>query len=167
MDFKDAFNILIDNEGKLSLDKNDRGNWTSGAVGHGELKGSKYGISAMSYPTLDIAKLTLEDAAIIYKRDFWDVMDLDDLSLISFDMFDTAVNSGISKAIKLLQQTVGTKADGLLGHETIQAASSFNPTLLKKNYNANRLLFMTSLSSWDHNSEGWAKRIAHNLLLEY
>lgn len=167
MDFKTAFNILIDNEGELSLDKNDRGNWTSGAIGHGQLKGSKYGISAMSYPHLDIANLTLEDASKIYKIDFWDVMHLDSFPLISFDLFDTAINSGISKAIKLLQQTVGTNPDGVLGPQTLKAVSSFSPLLFRKNFNAYRLMYMSNLSTWDHNSEGWAKRIVHNLLLEY
>lgn len=165
MNFEEAFKLLIGNEGKLSLDREDRGNWTKGIVGVGELKGSKYGISAMSYPYLNISDLTLEQAAAIYKRDFWDKIKLDSFPIISFDMFDTAVNSGISVAIKLLQETVGSNPDGILGQQTIQAVNSYDPITLKKNYNARRLLFMTSLSSWSHNGKGWARRIANNLLL--
>ena len=33
-------------EGGLSLDPNDRGNWTGGKKGSGELRGTKYGIAA-------------------------------------------------------------------------------------------------------------------------
>ena len=40
-------------EGTLSLDPTDTGNWTGGAVGRGTLVGTKYGISAASYPTLE------------------------------------------------------------------------------------------------------------------
>lgn len=164
MTFEDCFALLISNEGKLSMDRNDRGNWTSGAVGHGELKGSKYGISAMSYPTLDITNLTLEDAKEIYKRDYWYKVDLDKLpSSISFDMFDISVNSGITTAIKLLQKTVGSTPDGILGQQTIQKTNSYGP-LLRQHLNANRLFYYTSLTSFDKQGKGWVNRIAHNLL---
>ncbi|UOF79329.1 lysozyme [Caudoviricetes sp.] len=165
MDFDTAFDLLISNEGKLSMDRKDRGNWTSGAVGVGELKGSMYGISAMSYPTLDIKNLTLSDAKVIYKRDFWDQMKLSLLPPeICFDMFDTAVNSGVGRAIKLLQKTVGTAEDGIIGSKTISLSHSTED--LSKKFNGNRLLFMTNLSTWADQGKGWARRIAHNLLLE-
>ena len=61
MNFERAFEKLIDHEKGLSLDPKDRGNWTTGVIGKGELKGTKYGVSAMSYPHLDIRNLTLEN----------------------------------------------------------------------------------------------------------
>src|SRR5690554_3598272 len=57
-----VFERLIGHEGKFTDVRGDRGNWTSGRVGAGELKGTKYGISAMSYPHLDIKAITLEQA---------------------------------------------------------------------------------------------------------
>lgn len=164
MIFEECFNLLISNEGELSLDRNDRGNWTSGAVGHGELKGSKYGISAMSYPTLDIASLTLKDAKEIYERDYWYKANIDKLpSIISFDMFDISVNSGITTAIKLLQRTIGSTPDGILGQQTLQKTNSYGP-LLRQHLNANRLLYYTSLSSFSSQGKGWVNRVANNLL---
>lgn len=164
MIFEDCFNLLISNEGVLSLDRNDRGNWTSGAVGHGKLRGSKYGISAMSYPHLDIAKLTLEDAKAIYRKDYWDKLQLDAIpDNIDFDMFDIAVNSGISIAIKLLQKTIGSTPDGILGQNTLNKTNSYGP-LLRQHLNANRILYYTSLSSWNTQGKGWANRIANNML---
>lgn len=41
-------------------DRNDKGNWTGGRVGVGQLKGTKYGISAAAYLHLGIKSLTLE-----------------------------------------------------------------------------------------------------------
>jgi lysozyme family protein len=165
MDFNEAFIILFKNEGTLSIDKNDPGNWTSGAVGHGVLKGSKYGISAATYPDLDIPNLTIDDAKLIYKRDFWDKLKLDRLpNDISFDMFDCAVNAGISRAIKILQTTIDSKPDGIMGQDTISRSNSYG-TNLSKHYNANRLLFYTSLKIWDSQGKGWTRRIANNLLL--
>jgi lysozyme family protein len=160
MTFDEAFELLIENEGELSTDPKDSGNWTGGKVGKGVLKGSKYGISAASYPRLDIRNLTLQEAKNIYLRDFW----IDGLpEEIAFDFFDTAVNSGTSRAIKILQATVGARQDGKLGPQTLEAISNLKD--LKAKYNANRLLFMTDLSAWSSQGRGWAKRIANNLLL--
>ena len=53
-DFDKAFDIIVGVEGGFSLDPNDPGNWTGGKRGVGELKGTRWGISAKSYPHLDI-----------------------------------------------------------------------------------------------------------------
>lgn len=164
MDFNTAFDKLIDREGSYTSDYKDRGNWTTGIIGKGDLNGTKYGISAMSYPHLNIKNLSRDDAKKIYKRDFWDKMRLSDLpDDISFDMFDTAVNSGISRAVKILQKTVGSKEDGVIGNITI-SLSQLSKDGLSARYNANRLLFMTDLSVWDVYGKGWARRIANNIL---
>jgi len=161
MKFDDAFTLLIGNEGKLSIDPKDPGNWTGGKVGKGVMKGSKYGVSAASYPDLDIKNLTLQDAKDIYYRDYW----IDGVpDEIAFDLFDTSVNSGKLKAIKLLQQTVGTEIDGKLGPLTLSRCKTINN--IKAKYNANRLLFMTDCTIWESQGKGWARRIAHNLLLD-
>jgi len=121
----------------------------------------------MSYPNEDIPNLSLTRAKEIYLKDFWNVLRANELPFeITFDLFDTAVNSGVSRSIKLLQKTVGTEPDGIIGKETIKAANNFNPLLLKQYYNANRLLFMTELPGWKLQGTGWARRIANNLLLK-
>jgi len=75
MDPDERFDLIVDSvidfEGGHSLNPNDRGNWTGGKVGSGILRGTKYGISAASYPDLDIANLTIPDAKGIYYRDYW------------------------------------------------------------------------------------------------
>jgi len=161
MIFDYAFTLLVGNEGKLSIDSKDPGNWTGGKVGKGIMKGSKYGISAASYPDLDIKNLTLQDAKDIYYRDYW----IDGVpDEIAFDLFDTSINSGKTKAIKLLQQTVGTEIDGKLGPLTLSRCKTINN--IKAKYNANRLLFMTDCTIWESQGKGWARRVAHNLLLD-
>ncbi len=161
MKFDDAFNLLIGNEGKLSLDPKDPGNWTGGKVGRGIIKGSKYGVSAASYPNLDIKNITLSDAKEIYKESYW-VEGIP--NEIAFDFFDTSVNSGKSRAIRILQQTVGTTVDGNIGPKTLSAAKVTDN--IKRKFNAYRLLFMTDCAIWESQGKGWARRIAHNLLLD-
>ena len=166
MKFDEAFRILIENEGSYTNNYNDRGNWTSGVVGKGEQRGTKYGISAMSYPFLDIKNLTIDDVKKIYKKDWWDKLRLDDLpEEIAFDMFDMAVNSGISNSVKTLQKTIGTNVDGIIGPNTIKLSNQYNPIRLVAHFNAHRLLFMTNISTWDTFGKGWSRRVANNILL--
>jgi len=48
----------------------DDSNCAGSKQGRGELKGTKYGIAAKSYPHLDIKNLTLDQAKAIYMQDF-------------------------------------------------------------------------------------------------
>lgn len=165
MKFERAFEVLIGNEGGFTRDPNDRGNWTLGKVGQGELKGTKYGISAMAYPTVDIKNLSLDQARVIYKRDYWDKLNADLLpEEIRFDLFDTAVNSGVTEACRTLQRSVGVTPDGVVGTKTIAAVNLLNPQLLDKRFSAQRLLYIADLSTWPNYGRGWVRRIANNLM---
>lgn len=164
MDFDTAFERLLGNEGKLSLDPKDRGNWTSGEVDVGELKGSKFGISAMSYPKEDIRNLTKERAKEIYFRDFWNRIHADKLpDGVAFQAFDFAVNSGIETAIRKLQRALGVADDGRWGPITRAAAEQMSESDIIMRYVAERLDFWRSLSTWQHNGKGWAGRAAQDL----
>lgn len=166
MNFDKAFELIIGHEGGFTDDKRDPGNWTGGKVGVGTLKGTKYGIASNSYPSLDIKNITIDQAKAIYKRDYWDRVkaDLlpDDLRLHVFDM---AVNGGISRAVKLLQKSVGVSEDGSLGPLTLSAVNKANPFKLVLDYNANRILFYTSLSTFSTYGKGWVNRVARNMKL--
>ena len=77
--FDKAFDRLIGHEAGFTTDPKDRGNWTTGVIGKGELRGTKYGISAMTYPYLDIKNITLEYAKTLYKRDWWDALNAESM----------------------------------------------------------------------------------------
>jgi lysozyme family protein len=169
MTFDESFTLLVGNEGCFTKNSRDAGNWTGGEVGKGTLLGTKYGISAASYPALPIETLSLAQAKAIYKEDFWGKCKIDYLpESIRFDVFDTAVNSGVSRASKLLQKTAGVKEDGILGIVTLTAISklAFDPQRLDKRFNAQRILFITALSqaNWGNFGKGWMIRIANNML---
>lgn len=164
MNFDDAFARVIGHEGVLSLDPQDRGNWTSGIVGVGELRGTKYGVSAMSYPNVDIRSLTLEGAKTIFRRDFWDRVHGDELhDGVSFQLFDFAINSGIGNGIRGLQRAIGVAQDGQWGPISRAAALAMTECDTVMRLLGARLEFMTSLSSWPSQGKGWARRIARNL----
>jgi lysozyme family protein len=62
------------------------------------------GISKRAYPDLDIKSLTPETVAPIYKRDYWDRLDADNLpSPLNYVAFDCAVNQGPGEAAILMR----------------------------------------------------------------
>lgn len=168
MNFDDSFARLLDarHEGQaLSLEREDPGNWTGGEIGLGQLKGSKFGISAAAYPGEDIANLTIDRARELYRRDYWGPAGCDGMpDEVKFAVFDMAVNSGVRQAIKTLQRAVQTTPDGALGPLTLQAAQSMPAERLKTRFNAQRLAFMVGLPTWPTFSRGWILRIVDNLM---
>ena len=151
-EFDSAFERLIGHEGGYVSDQRDPGGET------------KFGVSKRSYPDLDIKSLTIEQAKAIYKRDYWDRAHCDSLHpIIAFQVFDAAVNGGIGQSIRFLQKAVGVADDGVIGPLTLAAIQRRETAELIARFNAERLEFMTKLSTWEIFSKGWARRIASNL----
>jgi lysozyme family protein len=165
MDFESSFVALLAHEGGLTMDREDRGNWTGGQIGAGVLRGTKYGISAAAYPTEDIAGLTVERAKLLYRRDYWGPAGCDLVpDAIKFDLFDAAVNSGVRAAVRMLQRSVGAVADGVLGPQTLLAVSNMDPAKALLRFNAGRLAIYVSHPAWSEYGRGWVIRVANNLM---
>ncbi|MEQ7920262.1 glycosyl hydrolase 108 family protein [Xanthomonas sp. WHRI 1810A] len=159
-----AFERVVGHEGGFSTDPKDRGNWTTGVIGQGLLNGSKFGISAMSYPDIHIKHLMIDQAKAIYKRDFWDRAKADQYDqAISYQLFDIAVNNGNGNAIRMLQRAASVVDDGQIGPESIAAVKRMSVTDVIMRLNAERLLFITKLSTWPTYGKGWSNRVAGNL----
>lgn len=161
--FTRAFAVVVGEEGGYSADAADPGNWTGGAVGQGALRGTKFGISAASYPALDIEHLTLADAQAIYRRDYWDRVQGDALPPpLALLVFDAAVNNGLERAARWLQAAVGVAEDGVIGPETVAAvaARAGDAAGLGAEFLAQRTVFMADLPTWRTFGLGWARRLA-------
>ncbi|MFZ4790826.1 MAG: glycoside hydrolase family 108 protein [Candidatus Competibacteraceae bacterium] len=118
-DFHRCINLILAEEGGLSNHPADPGGLT------------KYGISKRSYPTLDIANLTLADAQAIYHRDYWQLIHGDLLPPgLDLLLLDCAINQGPVTAAKLLQRALRIRDDGLIGPETQTAAFAAMPAIL-------------------------------------
>ncbi|AHJ87874.1 endolysin [Vibrio phage PVA1] len=164
--FYKSFERVIGHEGGYTDDPNDRGNWTSGKVGEGELKGTKFGISAMSYPHLDIKNLTLDEAQAIYFNDFWVKDGIDQLpKAMQYQMFDASINHGFRNATKMLQRAVDVADDGIIGKNTMKAVGQYDQLNLVLLFNNERLKFYTDIRTWSQYGKGWARRVAGNLKL--
>lgn len=162
--FDKAFDRVIGNEGGFQNDFDDRGNWTGGRVGIGILKGTKFGIAAMTYPYVDILNLTVDTAKEIYKRDWWDKLGMHRYRpAMQYQMFDAAINHGMRRANKMLQRAVGVTDDGIIGDKTMAAVMDTDLDDLLMLFLAERLKYFTDIRTFDKYGRGWVRRVAHNL----
>lgn len=153
MDFDQAFDRLIGNEGGYTPGEGDPGGETN------------WGISKRSYPDVDIANLTRDDAKEIYLRDFWQRGQMDQYDpAIAFQVFDMAVNSGIETAVRTLQRAADVAEDGHIGPVTVAAIRAKSTTDMLMLFIAHRLKFWTKLSTWQRFGKGWANRAADDLI---
>ena len=158
--FEKAFTIVVGEEGGFGADPRDPGNWTGGRCGIGACRGTKYGISAASYPLVDIAGLSLESAKAIYQRDYWNAVRGDELPPpLAMLVFDSAVNNGAGQAVRWLQSAAGAHVDGIMGPQTIEAVEKATAMELMSEFQSVRLVFMAGLPTWRTFGRGWARRI--------
>lgn len=156
-----AFPYVVGEEGRLSMDPLDPGNWTGGKCNVGTLLGTKFGVSAKSYPHLDIANLTLEDARVIAKNDYWDKFHGDSLlPAIALCVFDFGYNAGVHESVTLLQRALRITEDGICGPKTIGAANIAITRVLLRNFTDERMAFYQRLPGFPHEGKGWMKRAA-------
>lgn len=125
---------------------------------------TQWGISKRSYPGLNIRTLTRAQAVEIYRRDFWQRAQCDKLpKALAFQMLDAAVNHGMGNPIRWLQRAAGVADDGQIGPVTLAAVRRADENDLLLRFNAERLEFYASLSTFASFGRGWTRRVAGNL----
>lgn len=153
--------ITLKHEGGYTNNRADRGNWTSGKVGVGVLKGTKYGIAAHAYPNLDIKNLTVNDVKPIYEKDYWKPARCENLPYgVDLAVFDFAVNSGVSRSVKYLQSVVGAKQDGKAGNETVTKTAALDGKAVIQKLSAKRLSFVQGIPNFSAFIKGVSRRVA-------
>lgn len=157
MTFDEAFDALLKHEGGFSDHAADQGGKTRFGVTEAVARREGYRGDMRDYP--------LDEAKRVYQKLYWNALRLDDLrSEFRFDLFDAGVNSGVAQTVRWMQRIVGVTVDGLLGPRTLSAVNNSDAAKFLAKFNGQRLLFMTSLSTWPSFGRGWARRIAENLM---
>ena len=109
----------------------------------------------------DVKALSLEEAAKIYKKNYWNAVCCDQMPAgIDMCLFDLCVNSGAVKAIKILQAAAGLKVNGILTAQTLAAAQQNPPRELIKSICYLRLSFLQRLTIFATFGRGWSARVA-------
>lgn len=153
--FERAFTELLGHEGGYTNNPADPGGETNWGITVAVARENGY-IGTMKDMDQSVAKA-------IYAKKYWlDAFDRLPYP-VAFQVFDAAVNSGVGQAVRWLQRSVGVADDGKLGPVTLAAVTTTDPLKLVLLFNAERLMFMTNLSTWSSFGKGWARRVANNL----
>ncbi|MDT6993227.1 glycoside hydrolase family 108 protein [Burkholderia cenocepacia] len=152
--FDDAFDALIGNEGGYSNNPKDPGGETMWGVTARVARAAGY--------TGPMRELPRDTAKAIAKRLYWDPLHLDQFDArVAFQIFDANYNGG--HPVIWMQGAAGARVDGVLGPKTIAAIQATEPLRFILRWNALRLTYFTSLSTWATFGKGWTRRIAANL----
>lgn len=109
----------------------------------------------------DLKRLTVDQAGIVYRRQYWDrVLGAELPSGVDYAVFDFAVNSGWSRAAKYLQHVVGVPEDGRVGPRTLAAVYAMPAREIVNRLCDDRMAFLRRLPTWNTFGKGWSSRVA-------
>lgn len=92
---------------------------------------TKFGVAKNANPTLNIKTLTWEDTKAVYFKKYWLAASCDKLPpKVASIVFDGAINHGVARAIKFLQQAAGVALDGDIGPVTLAKISAADQNAL-------------------------------------
>ena len=161
-----SFNLVIEHEGGFTDDTRDPGN----ILPDGRPGSTMLGCTQANWESYigrkvthdEMRRLTKDDVKPLYKKRYWDAVHGDRLHKgLDYAVFDTAINSGVSRASKFIQEIVGVSADGVIGNNTLLAVGQFKDTvMLIDEYCELRLAFLKRLKTWPIYGRGWEKRVA-------
>ena len=112
-----------------------------------------------------VKHITASEVSEIYNKNYWRLVRGDSIPCgLDYAIFDFAVNSGVSRAVRYLQRLVGVNDDGIIGLVTLSAIESQAKTLLGAErliaqYCANRMAFLRSLGTFPTFGKGWTRRV--------
>lgn len=165
-DARTAILITIDlaHEGGFQDNPKDRANWTGGQVGVGTLVGTKYGITTLDMPGVDIANITSDQAVEYYTEHYWKPLysQINSQSIAN-KIFDLGVLFGVGTAVKELQLALDTPSDGVFGSATLSAVNQANSDLLLSQFQEEMIACATAIAEQNPNDApdlpDWIRRI--------
>jgi lysozyme family protein len=153
--FAESLELVLEHEGGYVDHPKDPGGATNKGVTqriYNNFRRSR-GRSAQSVMFLEAGEVEA-----IYKLQYWDAVRGDLLpSGLDYAMFDFAVNSGVSRAVKYLQGIVGVKKDGVIGAMTLGAIHDVVKTI--NTLCDWRMSFLRRLPTFLYFGKGWAARV--------
>ena len=164
-----ALRLMFGAEGGYSDSKSDSGNYLNG-----KLVGTKYGITgktlaaSLGKPSVTaerVKAISIAEAETIYRKSYWAQSGGDVLPKgLDYTVFDTGVNSGPNRAVKILQKVVGVKQDGWIGEATLAAVKAYEGGVsqLIRDYCKARMAFLMAIKGpkgWRANGRGWTIRV--------
>lgn len=160
--FEFALALVLKHEGGHVNDKRDPGGETNLGISDrrdGRIDGMA-DVDGDGLPDVRIANLTAVQAAVIYRRDYWDACKCDQLPApLAVFLFDTAVNCGNRAAVRMLQRALGVKDDGVIGPVTIAMCKAADAQKAAVRFADARMNHYRSLPTFGVYGKGWTRRV--------
>ncbi len=154
--FEQSLALVLQHEGGFVQHPRDPGGATNLGITRETLSRARGRGAAVD----DVRHLTKGEAALIYRRFYWDPVRADELSPgLDLAVFDLAVHSGPIKAARMLQAAVGAGADGVVGPLALEAAREADPQAAIRSLTRARLGFLSRLGIWPVFGRGWRRRV--------
>lgn len=155
--FETALGAVLRHEGGYVDHPRDPG----GATNMGITRATLAAFRGRPVTKAEVRGLTADEAGRIYRERYWNAVRGDELPAgVDLAVFDAAVNSGPSRAIRWLQGALALARDGRMGPATLAAARMAEPGALIRSFSAARLAFLRGLPTWPEFGRGWRRRVA-------
>jgi len=161
----DAIEKVLKHEGGFVDNKLDRG----GATNFGITKKVYEEFVGRPVTVDEIKNMPKGNAIAIYKKNYWDRVKGDSIKdyAVAFLIFDAAVNSGVSAAIKTAQKILGINPDGVAGTEFLKHLNNFNSKKFTEDYLKAREDFYKAIVAKNPSQQvfikGWLNRVKDNI----
>jgi lysozyme family protein len=156
--YAEALYRLLAHEGGYTNHPSDPGGPTNFGITIGDYR--KY-VKADA-TAADVRAMTVDEAKEIYLERYWNALRCDDLPAgVDYAIFDYAVNSGTTRAAKILYRVLGLSAASLkITDAVVDATAAHAPDDVINATCDERLAFLKSLKSWPTFGAGWGRRVA-------
>lgn len=155
--FDKCFALIIQDEGGYVNDPRDPGGRTN--LGVTQRNWETY--LNRSVTETEMRKLTPSDVKTFYKVMYWDKLKGNQLPAgVDYAAFDLAVNSGVSRAARYLQQIAGVTQDGMIGPKSLDAIAACDPAQTVDALCDMRMDFLRRLPTFETYGKGWSRRVA-------
>lgn len=159
--FNDCLTFTLQQEGGYSDNPADHGGATDYGITQGTYDNYR---STHGMPLQPVNSITFTEVQMIYNINYWLPTLCASLPQpVDLCVFDTAVNSGPQRAVKMLQQAVGVEQDGLIGPGTLAATNALTPLAVATQFCDEREAYVRGIAASQPSQQmflnGWLNRV--------
>ena len=108
----------------------------------------------------ELRRISDGELEAIYRSYYWEPAACSRLpGGVDLVVFDMSVNAGVKRAVRILQESVASPADGIVGPQTVAAVAKQDPLFLIRQYSDGRRAFYQGLGAYVTFGRGWLRRV--------
>lgn len=155
--YRECLDLTLDYEGGYVNNPRDPGGPTNRGITQKTFNAYR---QLAGLPLKDVREINAAEIGEIYRKQYWNPIGGDDLPVgLDFAVYDFAVHSGVDRAVRYLQASVGSKVDGHFGLDTKSAIVNCDVEQTITSLCANRMAFLRGLKTFADFGKGWTRRV--------